>query len=89
MHDGADRSQRLYGDPAFRGLILDFAGVLTEDVRAVHRTWCVREGLDPEAWRRTLNSTEEGRRLYTELEVGRLPQWDCLRPTAYSWMTMR
>lgn len=30
-----------------RGLILDFAGVLTASPVAVHREWCVSEGLAP------------------------------------------
>lgn len=58
----------------YRGLILDFAGVLTLDVLGVHREWCVAQGLDPEAWRYTLNENPEGRRLYAELESGRIDQ---------------
>ncbi|MET7702634.1 HAD-IA family hydrolase [Streptomyces sp. NPDC005485] len=57
-----------------RGLILDFAGVLTADPRSVHRTWCESEGLQPEAWRATLNDNPEGRRLYAALEVGQISQ---------------
>lgn len=47
-----------------RGLILDFAGVLTADPRPTHRAWCAAQGLPPEAWRATLNDHPEGRRLY-------------------------
>jgi putative hydrolase of the HAD superfamily len=65
----------------FRGLILDFAGVMTTDVLVVHREWCIGQGLEPEAWRRTLNETQEGRRLYADLEVGRLTQADWNRAT--------
>ncbi|QIB42807.1 HAD-IA family hydrolase [Streptomyces aureoverticillatus] len=57
-----------------RGLILDFAGVLTADPRPVHRAWCESEGLHPEAWRSTLNDNPEGQRLYAALEVGQIGQ---------------
>lgn len=57
-----------------RGLILDFAGVLTADPRPMHQAWCLAEGLDAEAWRNTLNDHPEGRRLYTALEVGEIDQ---------------
>ncbi|MFI8438335.1 HAD-IA family hydrolase [Streptomyces sp. NPDC079020] len=56
------------------GLILDFAGVLTASPIAVHRAWCVSEGLDPGAWRSTLNDHPEGRRLYAALEIGEIGQ---------------
>ncbi|WP_327660893.1 MULTISPECIES: HAD-IA family hydrolase [unclassified Streptomyces] len=57
-----------------RGLILDFAGVLTADPRSVHRAWCESEGLQPEAWRSALGKNPEGRRLYAALEVGQISQ---------------
>ncbi|MFD4320798.1 HAD-IA family hydrolase [Streptomyces sp. NPDC058548] len=56
------------------GLILDFAGVLTASPVEVHRTWCVSEGLEPGAWRATLNDHPEGRRLYAALEIGEIGQ---------------
>ncbi|WP_395369320.1 HAD-IA family hydrolase [Streptomyces tubercidicus] len=59
---------------AQRGLILDFAGVLTADPRPTHRVWAESEGLHAEAWRATLNDTPEGRRLYSALEIGRIGQ---------------
>ncbi|GGS33300.1 hypothetical protein Snoj_32590 [Streptomyces nojiriensis] len=59
---------------ALQGLILDFAGVLTSDPRPIHREWCSAQGLDPEAWRSTLNDHPEGRRLYEALEVGEIGQ---------------
>lgn len=82
MDHGTDSAQEGHGARAFRGLILDFAGVLTEEVRPVHRAWCVGEGLDAQAWWRTLNATDEGRRLYAELEVGRLSQAEWNTATA-------
>lgn len=65
--DTADRQ-------APRGLILDFAGVLTADPRPTHRAWAESEGLHAEAWRATLNDTPEGRRLYSALEIGQIGQ---------------
>lgn len=64
------------------GLILDFAGVLTANPSAVHRAWCVSEGLDPGAWRGTLNDQAEGRRLYVALEVGQIRQSEWNEGTA-------
>ncbi|WEH41113.1 HAD-IA family hydrolase [Streptomyces sp. AM 2-1-1] len=65
-----------------RGLILDFAGVLTADPRPTHRLWAESEGLHAEAWRATLNDTAEGRRLYTALEIGQLGQVEWNAQTA-------
>ncbi|WP_406197020.1 HAD-IA family hydrolase [Kitasatospora sp. NBC_01560] len=66
----------------YRGLILDFAGVLTVDALAVHREWCVNQGLDPEAWRRTLNTHPVVRKLYADLEAGRIGQAEWNEKTA-------
>ncbi|MFJ6464033.1 HAD-IA family hydrolase [Streptomyces sp. NPDC091387] len=65
-----------------RGLILDFAGVLTADPRPTHRRWAEAEGLHAEAWRATLNDTAEGRRLYAALEIGQLGQVEWNAQTA-------
>ncbi|MBY8846264.1 HAD-IA family hydrolase [Streptomyces sp. SP2-10] len=67
---------------AKQGLILDFAGVLTADPRAVHRAWCESEGLPAEAWRATLNDDPEGRRLYEALEIGDIDQLEWNKRTA-------
>ncbi|MDH6113297.1 putative hydrolase of the HAD superfamily [Kitasatospora sp. MAP12-15] len=66
----------------YRGLILDFAGVLTTDALAVHREWCVSQGLDAEAWRRTLNTHPVVRRWYADLERGVMSQAEWNRRTA-------
>jgi putative hydrolase of the HAD superfamily len=66
----------------FRALILDFAGVLTEGIHESQQAWCAKEGLDGDAWRRTLNEHPEGRRLYAELEIGRMSQVDWNAATA-------
>ncbi|MET9468896.1 HAD family phosphatase, partial [Streptomyces sp. NPDC006544] len=65
-----------------KGLILDFAGVLTADPRPVHRQWCATEGLDAEAWRSTLSDHPEGRRLYAALEIGQIGQAEWNTATA-------
>ncbi|MFI0812296.1 HAD-IA family hydrolase [Streptomyces echinatus] len=64
------------------GLILDFAGVLTASPIEVHRAWCVSEGLEPGAWRATLNDHPEGRRLYAALEIGAIGQAEWNEGTA-------
>lgn len=58
----------------YQGLILDFAGVLTEGILESHREWAAEEGLVAGAWRATLNDNPEGRRLYAALEVGEISQ---------------
>ncbi|MBQ0830873.1 HAD-IA family hydrolase [Streptomyces tagetis] len=65
-----------------RGLILDFAGVLTAGPGHVHRAWCVSEGLSPGAWAGILDDHPEGRRLYTALEIGELGQAEWNAATA-------
>ncbi|MFF5766735.1 HAD family hydrolase [Streptomyces tanashiensis] len=65
-----------------RGLILDFAGVLTASPIEVHRAWCMSEGLEPGAWRATLNDHPEGRRLYAALEIGEIGQAEWNEGTA-------
>lgn len=66
----------------YRGLILDFVGVLTADALEVHRQWCVAQGLDAEAWRRTLNTHPVVRQLYVDLERGMMTQQEWNRQTA-------
>ncbi|MFY7065695.1 HAD-IA family hydrolase [Nocardiopsis changdeensis] len=66
----------------FRGLILDFVGVLTAPVGPPLRRWCVDQGLPAHAWGHVLGRHPEGRRLYRELEAGRLGQAEWNRLTA-------
>ncbi|MFJ6015394.1 HAD-IA family hydrolase [Streptomyces sp. NPDC092952] len=65
-----------------KGLILDFAGVLTASPIVTHREWCMSEGLEPGAWRATLNDHPEGRRLYAALEIGEIGQAEWNEETA-------
>ncbi|XKK38701.1 HAD family phosphatase [Nocardiopsis sp. ARC36] len=66
----------------YQGLVLDFVGVLTANVRASVQGWCVAQGLHPRAWGTTLTHHPEGRRLYLDLEAGRLSQREWNRRTA-------
>ncbi|RKN43122.1 HAD-IA family hydrolase [Streptomyces hoynatensis] len=59
---------------AFRGLVLDFGGVLAVGVAESTRAWCLREGLPPGAWGRTLEEHPEGVALYRDLERGLISQ---------------
>lgn len=65
-----------------RGLILDFAGVLTAGPRAVLRAWCVSEGLESGAWGSALGEHPVGRRLYAALEIGEIGQAEWNERTA-------
>ncbi|MEU8785390.1 HAD family phosphatase [Streptomyces sp. NPDC048637] len=66
----------------YRGLILDFAGVLTDGIREAHDAWCAAEGLPPRAWERALEQHPEGRRFYRALEIGEMTQDEWNRRTA-------
>ncbi|MFB6890363.1 HAD-IA family hydrolase [Kitasatospora sp. NPDC056327] len=68
--------------PPYRGLIVDFAGVLTTPLGASVREWCARQGLPADSWRRALVDDPAGRALYGELELGRLSQREWNRRTA-------
>jgi hypothetical protein len=46
---------------SYRGLILDFGGVVTTDLYAEMSAFCVREGLAHDAVVRVLRDTAEGR----------------------------
>ncbi|GGU49863.1 HAD-IA family hydrolase [Streptomyces violascens] len=66
----------------FRGLILDFVGVLTSGVYEAHEQWCAAQGLAPDAWRAALGTNPEARAWYQALEVGRMSQAEFNRRTA-------
>ncbi|RBM22433.1 HAD-IA family hydrolase [Streptomyces sp. PT12] len=67
---------------AYRGLILDFVGVLTEGVRESITAWAAAEGLPADAWGLMLDRHPEGRALYRELERGALSQREWNAATA-------
>ncbi|WP_052847875.1 HAD family hydrolase [Streptomyces avicenniae] len=66
----------------YRGLILDFVGVMTQEVRDPIGQWCVAEGLAPHAWHEALTVDPRGREHYLALEAGRLTQAEWNRRTA-------
>lgn len=59
--------------PRFRGLILDFAGVMTTNMVEVIELFEAREHIRPESFLRAWAS-EEGQDLYRQLELGRISQ---------------
>jgi hypothetical protein len=60
----------------YRGLILDFGGVVTTDFYGAMRAFGVREGLGAAAVEQALGGTEEGRDALATVEDGRLAQRD-------------
>lgn len=57
-----------------RALIIDHAGVMTTRLNDSWDIWNAEQGLPPEEWRRVLHDDPEGRRLYADLEHGRISQ---------------
>ena len=60
----------------YRGLLIDFGGVLTTDVFDSFRAFCDVEGLEPETVRQRFRDDPRGRDLLFELELGRLSEED-------------
>lgn len=60
----------------YRGLILDFGGVLTTQMRLNGQAFEKSEGLEPGAYFDALERNPEGVRVYADLEVGRATQED-------------
>ena len=58
----------------YRGLLVDYGGVLTTDLFDSFRSFCEREGLDPSAVRRVFREDRGARELLIGLETGRLPE---------------
>lgn len=69
-------------DREYRALILDFGGVLTDNASLAIREWCVSEGLDEAAWRRTLGQNPDVGAWYRQLERGTMSQAEWNRRTA-------
>jgi putative hydrolase of the HAD superfamily len=59
---------------SYGGLILDFGGVVTTDLFAELSAFCVREGLDRDAFVRVLRDNDEGRQAFEAVEAGKIPQ---------------
>jgi putative hydrolase of the HAD superfamily len=58
----------------YRGLILDFGGVVTTDLYAEMSAFSVREGLAPDAIARVLRDDPEGRAAFAAVETGEISQ---------------
>jgi epoxide hydrolase-like predicted phosphatase len=61
---------------AYRGLLIDWGGVMTTDLFASFRAFCEREGLSPDAVRDNFRSHQESRELLIGLETGALSEED-------------
>ena len=59
----------------YRGLLVDYGGVLTTDLFASFRAFCEHEGLEPETIGRRFREPG-GRELLVALETGKIPEAD-------------
>jgi epoxide hydrolase-like predicted phosphatase len=71
--DGVSRSDA-GRDGTYKGLLIDFGGVLTTDVFESFRAFCDAEGLQPETVRQRFRDDPRGRELLFDLELGRLSE---------------
>jgi putative hydrolase of the HAD superfamily len=70
-----DPLERAGSGPArYRGLLVDFGGVLTTSVIDAFNAFCTSEGLEPDAVFQRLTESSQARRLVVELECGRLDE---------------
>ncbi|MGZ4186198.1 MAG: HAD family hydrolase [Solirubrobacteraceae bacterium] len=67
--DGRAAAQRRY-----RGLLLDWGGVMTTDLFASFRAFCEQAGLEPDTIRRRFREDRESRDLLIALETGKLSE---------------
>ena len=58
----------------YRGLLVDYGGVLTTDLFGSFRSFCDVEGLEPETIGRRFREDPESRELLIGLETGRIPE---------------
>jgi putative hydrolase of the HAD superfamily len=65
--DGRTAAQRRY-----RGLLLDWGGVMTTDLFVSFRAFCEQAGLEPDTIRRRFREDRESRDLLIALETGKL-----------------
>jgi epoxide hydrolase-like predicted phosphatase len=61
-------------DGGYRGLLVDYGGVLTTSLFDSFRSFCELEGLEPDTVRRRFREDRQCRDLLIELETGRLPE---------------
>ena len=67
--DGSTATQRRY-----RGLLVDWGGVMTTDLFASFRAFCEQAGLEPDTIRRRFREDRESRDLLIALETGKLDE---------------
>jgi putative hydrolase of the HAD superfamily len=73
--DQVERVERAGSGPTrYRGLLVDFGGVLTTSVIEAFKAFCTSEGLEPDAVFQRLTESAEARRLVVELECGRIEE---------------
>jgi len=70
---GGPVGPRERGTP-YRGLLVDWGGVMTGDVFDSFRGFCAHEGLEPDAVRRRFREDRSARELLIGLETGTLPE---------------
>ncbi|MGZ4225050.1 MAG: HAD family hydrolase [Solirubrobacteraceae bacterium] len=58
----------------YRGLLVDWGGVMTTDLFASFRAFCEQAGLEPDTIRRRFREDRESRDLLIALETGKLPE---------------
>ncbi|MEA2158850.1 MAG: putative hydrolase of the superfamily, partial [Solirubrobacteraceae bacterium] len=59
---------------SYRGLLVDYGGVLTSNLFDSFRSFCELEGLDPEEVGRRFRNDPAARELLIGLETGKLPE---------------
>ncbi|HWK15931.1 MAG TPA: HAD family phosphatase [Solirubrobacteraceae bacterium] len=59
-------------DGSYRGLLVDWGGVLTTNLFDSFRAFCTAEGLEPESIRRHFREHRESREMLIDLETGNL-----------------
>jgi epoxide hydrolase-like predicted phosphatase len=62
------------GETAYRGLLVDWGGVMTSNVFDAFRAFCEREGLEPDTLRRRFREDQSSRELLIALETGKLDE---------------
>jgi putative hydrolase of the HAD superfamily len=63
----------------YRGLILDFGGVLTTPFEGALRSYCVRDGLAPDALEKIFTLDKGAQGILVDLEQGQISQADIRR----------
>jgi putative hydrolase of the HAD superfamily len=73
--EGAAPERRRAERPTpYRGLLVDWGGVMTNNVFDTFRAFCDREGLEPDTLRRRFREDPRARELLIGLETGELPE---------------